>query len=53
MDKKQALITLIKNSKLLDENAKIRLLGKVEKMTEESMDALGEFLAYEVIANPD
>jgi hypothetical protein len=47
MNKKQALTILIKNSFFLPPKTKISLLKKVLKMTDQDVQNLGSFLAYE------
>ena len=49
MDKKQALQILVKNSQIIDDNGKLRILGRIEKMPEERIDSLGEFLTMEFL----
>ena len=48
MDKKTALIKLIKNSDLLTNEAKIRLIERVEFLTDEEVDTLGTILAAQI-----
>ncbi|MFA5025811.1 MAG: hypothetical protein WC503_04860 [Candidatus Shapirobacteria bacterium] len=47
MDKKIALIELIKNSFLIGNKLKKILLEKVEFMTDEEVDKIGKFLVWE------
>jgi len=47
-EKKDALETLIHQSILLDETKKPDLVYKIPQMSEEDIDALGQFLALEV-----
>jgi hypothetical protein len=47
MDKYHALIILIKNSFLLSDKAKIKLLKKVPQMSLKKVEQLGSFLVYE------
>ncbi|OGG04212.1 hypothetical protein A2Z33_03600 [Candidatus Gottesmanbacteria bacterium RBG_16_52_11] len=47
MNKRVALVILIKNCFSLSNPAKIELLRTVEDMSEEQVEALGKFLAYE------
>lgn len=47
-EKKDALEILIHQSVLLDESKKPELVYKIPQMSEEDIDALGQFLAMEV-----
>lgn len=45
MDKKEALIILIQHSYILTNNAKMKLLGNLNKLSPEEIDKLGTLLA--------
>lgn len=47
MNKKIALVKLIRNSFIVPDENKLELLGKIEKMSEEDVEELGQFLAAE------
>lgn len=47
MDKKIALVRLLRSSLLLSDAAKLAILDKVESMTSREVDELGEFLVLE------
>ncbi len=47
MDKKEALIILIKHTYILNENDKMKLLGNIDTLSPEEIDKLGTLLAME------
>lgn len=47
MNKKIALVKLIRNSFIVPNEKKLELLGKIEQMREEDVEELGQFLAVE------
>lgn len=47
MDKKEALIVLIKHSFVLTDEVKMKLLGNLKTLKEEEIDAIGSYLAEE------
>ena len=47
MDKKQALSVLIKHTFLFSEEVKVKLLGKINTLSDGDIDKLGKFLALE------
>lgn len=47
MNKKIALVKLIRNSFIVPNENKLELLGKIEEMSEEDVEELGQFLAIE------
>lgn len=47
MNKREALLVLIKHSYFLTDNVKLQLLADMDKLTDEEVDTLGEFLAIE------
>ncbi len=47
MDKKEALIILIKHSYILTDDDKIKILGNLDTLSSEEIDKFGEFLAEE------
>lgn len=57
MNKKEALIFLIKNSVLFTDNTKMKMLGKLDLLTPEETDSLGKFFAlqakYQIEKGPE
>ena len=49
MDKKEALITLLKNSLMITDSEKKKILYKLDSLSKEQIDALGTFLSYEQV----
>lgn len=47
MNKKIALVKLIRNSFIVPNEAKLELVGKIERMSDQDVEELGEFLAVE------
>lgn len=47
MNKKIALVKLIRNSFTVPNEEKLELFGKIEQMSEEDVEELGQFLAAE------
>jgi hypothetical protein len=47
MNKKQALITLVKHTRLFSEKSKAKILSNVDNFSEEDIEKLGKFLALE------
>lgn len=47
MNKKEALLVLVKNSYYLDEKTKFNLLANIDSLTEDEIEAIGKFLAIE------
>lgn len=47
MDKKEALIILIKHTYILSDNDKIKLLGNIDTLSSDEIDKLGTLLAME------
>lgn len=47
MDKKAALLTLIKHSQFLTDNVKMQIIANIDKMSDEDVHCLGRFLALE------
>lgn len=47
MNKKIALVKLIRNSFIVPNEEKLELLGKIEEMSDQDVEELGQFLAAE------
>lgn len=47
MNKKIALVKLIRNSFIVPNENKLELLGKIEEMSDQDVEELGQFLAAE------
>lgn len=56
MDKKTALLTLLKNSFWITDAVKLKIIDQLDNLTEDQIDEIGQFLAIErdfMLANED
>lgn len=51
MDKKQALIILLHKSNLVKEDAKVKLLARINSLSDQEIETLGKFFSYEMVVN--